>query len=51
MVHTFNSSIREAEAGRSLSSRTTFSIEQVPGQAELHKETLSVEQWVVKADT
>ena len=40
VVHAFNPSTWEAEAG-SLSSRPAWSKEQVPGQPELHKETLS----------
>ena len=41
MVHPFNPSTREAEAGWSLSSRTSWSTEQFPGQAGLHRTTLS----------
>ena len=44
VMHTsnaFNPSTQEAEAGRSLSSRPARSIEQVPGQLGLHRETLS----------
>ena len=42
VVHAFNASTHEAEAGRSLSSRLAWSTEQIPGQPGLlHKETLS----------
>ena len=41
VVHAFNPSIWEAEAGRFLSSRLAWSTEWVPGQPELHRETLS----------
>ena len=41
VVRTFNPSIWEAEAGRFLSSRQAWSTEGVPGQPELHRETLS----------
>ena len=41
MVHTLNPSIWEAEGGRSLSLRTPWSTEWVPGQPVLHRETLS----------
>jgi hypothetical protein len=41
VVHTFNPSTWEAEAGRFLSSRPAWSTEQVSGQPRLHKETLS----------
>jgi hypothetical protein len=41
VVHAFNSSTREAEAGGSLSSRTAWSTEGVPGQPGLYRETLS----------
>jgi hypothetical protein len=37
----FNPSTQEAEVGRSLSLRSACSTEQVPGQSELHRETLS----------
>jgi hypothetical protein len=41
VVHAFNPSTWEAEAGRSLSSRPAWSTEWVPGQPGLHRETLS----------
>ena len=41
VAHTFNPSTWEAEAGGLLSSRTAWSTELVPGQLELHRETLS----------
>jgi hypothetical protein len=41
VVHNFNPSTGEVEAGRSLSSRPAWSIEQVPGQPRLHRKTLS----------
>jgi hypothetical protein len=41
VVHAFNSSTREAEAGRFLSSRPAWSTEWVPGQPRLYRETLS----------
>jgi hypothetical protein len=44
VVHTFDPSTWETEVGRSLSLRTTWSTEQVLGQPELHRETLSHKQ-------
>jgi hypothetical protein len=41
VVHTFNPSTWEAEAGEFLSSRPAWSTEWVPGQPGLHRETLS----------
>jgi hypothetical protein len=41
VAHTFNTSIREAEAGEFLSSRPDWSTEWVPRQPGLFKETLS----------
>jgi hypothetical protein len=41
VVHTFNPSTWEAEAGGFLSSRPAWSTEWVPGQPGLHRETLS----------
>ena len=41
VAHTYNPSTWEAEAGGLLSSRTAWSTELVPGQLELHWETLS----------
>jgi hypothetical protein len=41
VVHTFNPSTREAEAGGFPSSRPAWSTEWVPGQPGLHRETLS----------
>ena len=43
-AHAFNPSTWEAEAGRSLSLKPTWSIEQVPGQPGLHREILSQKQ-------
>ena len=41
VVHAFNLSTREAEAGGFLSSRPTWSTKWVPGQPGLYRETLS----------
>jgi hypothetical protein len=41
VAHAFNPSTPEAEAGRFLSSRPAWSTKWVPGQPELHRETLS----------
>jgi hypothetical protein len=41
VTHAFNSSTREAEAGRFLSSRPAWSTEWVPEQPGLHREPLS----------
>jgi hypothetical protein len=41
VVHAFNPSTWEAEAGRFLSSRPAWSTKGVPGQPGLHRETLS----------
>jgi hypothetical protein len=41
VVHAFNPSTREAEAGGFLSSRLAWSTKWVPGQPGLHRETLS----------
>ena len=41
VVHTFNLSTRETEAGGSLSLRPAWSTEQFPGQPGLHREMLS----------
>jgi hypothetical protein len=41
VVHPFNPSTWEAEAGRSLTSRPAWSTKWVPGQPGLHRETLS----------
>jgi hypothetical protein len=41
VVHAFNPSTREAEAGGFLSSRPAWSTKWVPGQPGLHRETLS----------
>jgi hypothetical protein len=40
VVHTFNSSTQEAEAGRFLISRPAWFAELIPGQPRLHRETL-----------
>jgi hypothetical protein len=39
MVHAFNPRTQEAEAGRSLSSRTACTREQVPGQPGLQRDS------------
>jgi hypothetical protein len=44
MSHTFNLRTWEAEAGWFLSLRPAWSTDQVPGQPELHRETLSRKQ-------
>jgi hypothetical protein len=44
VVHAFNSSTREAEAGGFLSSRPAWSTKWVPGQPGLFRETLSWEK-------
>jgi hypothetical protein len=44
VVHAFNPSTWEAEAGRFLSSRPAWSTEWVPGQPGLQRETLSGKQ-------
>ena len=44
MVRTFNPGISEAEAVRSMSLKTAWSIELVPGQPKLHRETLFQEK-------
>ena len=41
VVHAFNHSTREAEAGVFLSSRPAWSTKWVPGQPGLYRETLS----------
>ena len=41
VAHAFNPSTQKTEAVRSLSSRPTWSTEQVPGQSGLHREILS----------
>ena len=41
MVHAFNPSTQEAEAGGFLSLRPAWSTKLVPGQPGLHRETLS----------
>jgi hypothetical protein len=41
VAHAFNPSTQEAEAGEFLSSRPAWSIEWVPGQPGLYRETLS----------
>jgi hypothetical protein len=48
VAHVFNPSTWKAEAGRSLSSRPPLSTEQVPGQLELHRETLSQNSEIVE---
>jgi hypothetical protein len=40
-MYTFNPSTWEAEAGKFLSLRPAWSTKRVPGQPELHRETLS----------
>ena len=44
MVRTFNPGISEAEAVRSMSLKTAWSTELVPGQPKLHRETLFQEK-------
>jgi hypothetical protein len=44
VVHIFNASTQEAEAGRYLSSRSAWSTQWVLGQPGLHRETLSQKQ-------
>jgi hypothetical protein len=44
VVHAFNSTAQEAEAGGSLNVRPAWSVEPVPGQSGLHRETLSQKQ-------
>jgi hypothetical protein len=46
VMHAFNHCSRDEEGGRSLSSRVAWSIEPVPGQPGLHRETLSLETTV-----
>ena len=41
VMHAFNPSTQEAEAGRFLGSRPAWSTKWIPGQPGLHKETLS----------
>jgi hypothetical protein len=41
VLHVFNPSTQEAEAGRFLSSRPAWSTEWVPGQPGLYRKTLS----------
>ena len=41
MAPTFNPRTQEAAAGRTLSSKSAWSTEQVSGQPELHREILS----------
>ena len=43
-MRTFNPGISEAEAVRSMSLKTAWSIELVPGQPKLHRETLFQEK-------
>ena len=40
VIQAFNPSTREAEAGRSLVSKTALSTDRVPGQPGLYRETL-----------
>jgi hypothetical protein len=42
LVHIFNPSTQESEAGGTLSSKPAWFTEQVPGQPGLHRETLSL---------
>jgi hypothetical protein len=48
VVHTFNPSTQEAEAGRFLSSRPAWSTKGVPGQPGLHRETLFLKKQKTK---
>jgi hypothetical protein len=51
VVHSFNPSTQEAEAGGFLSSRPAWSTELVPGQPGLYKETLSQKPTTTKKDS
>jgi hypothetical protein len=42
LAHDFNPITQEGETGRLLRSRPAWSIDRVPGQPGLHRETLSV---------
>jgi hypothetical protein len=42
VAHAFSYSTWKAEAGKSVSSRSAWSTERVPGQPGLHRETLSL---------
>jgi hypothetical protein len=44
VAHSFNPSNQETEGGGSVSSRSAWHTKQVPGQAELHRATLSQKQ-------
>jgi hypothetical protein len=41
VVHTFHPGTLEAEAGRPLSLRSAWTIEQIPGQPRLHRNLVS----------
>ena len=41
VAHAFNPSTQEVEVGRSVSSKPAWSIERIPGEPGLHRETLS----------
>ena len=51
VVHTFNPSTLEAEAGRFLSYRPAWSTEWFPGQQGLHRETISWNKTKTKTKT
>jgi hypothetical protein len=46
MMHPFNLSAGEAEAGRSVSSRPAWSTEWVLGQLELYRKTLTINKQI-----
>ena len=46
----FNPSIWESEAGGSLSLSSAWSTKSIPGQSEIHRETLSQKPNVLKKD-
>ena len=50
VVHAFNLSTWEAKASRFLSSSAAWSTKRVPGQPELHRETLSCGGWGERED-
>jgi hypothetical protein len=51
LVHTFNPSASEAEAGSSLSLMSAWYTEQVPGQAGLHRKPCHEKQSKTKQET
>jgi hypothetical protein len=44
VAHAFNPTTQEAEAGRSLSLRTAWSTEGIPGQPGIHRKVLSLKK-------